>query len=324
MKPDVSVVMGVHDAAPYLAETVDSILSQEGPRLELVVVDDGSRDGSREILRGYAERDSRVHLVEQENQGLTRALIRGCGMVRAEYVARQDAADVSRPGRLAAQSAALDADPALAFVSCWTDLCGPEWEFLYTRRGSGRAEHPLDAVGSRDGRAMLLDAPTHHGSVMFRKRAYDHVGGYREAFFLAQDRDLWYRLAEEGRLQVLPRPLYAARVLPASRTSTHREIQLRLGRLALRALELRQQGRSEEEAVNEARGLRPDAVPDDSSRAAAYYFVGEALRRNGDGRAIAYFRKALALDAVDGRTWARLAQAGVGQGLSRLTWPWRR
>jgi len=323
MKPEVSVVMAVHDDAPYLAETLDSVLSQSGPRVELLVVDDGSTDGSREILRRYAEEDPRVRLVEQENQGLTRALIRGCGLVTAEIVARQDAADVSRPGRLAAQRDALEADPVLALVSCWTDVCGPEWEYLYTQRGTGRAEEPVDAV-ARDGvRAVLLDAPPHHGSAMFRKSAYDRVGGYREAFFLAQDRDLWFRLAEVGRLQVLPRAWYAARVLPESRTSTYRDTQVRLGRLARRAFEARQEGLSDEEVVREARGLRPDGRPDGRSRAAAFYFIGEALRRNADARCIDYFRRSVALDPLEGRAWARLAQAGARQGLSLLGWPWR-
>ena len=89
------------------------------------------------------------------------------------------------------------------------------------------------------------------------------------------------------------------------------EVQHRFGRLARRAFELRQAGGSEEPAVAEARELRPAALPDDRTRAAAYYFIGEALRRNRDGRSIAYFRKALAHDALAPRTWARLAQAGL-------------
>lgn len=324
MKPDVSVVMAVHDDAPWLAETMDSVLSQAGPSIELVVVDDGSTDGSVEILRSYAAEDSRVRLMEREHRGLTAALIAGCTAAAADLVARQDAADVSRPGRLAAQHEALASDSSLVFVSCWTDICGPEWESLHTRRGTGRAASPLDAVGREDGRAVLLDAPTHHGSVMFRKRAYDLVEGYREAFFLAQDRDLWYRLAEVGRLQVLAQAWYAARVLPDSRTSTHQETQLRLGRLARRAFEVRQEGRSDAEIVREAEGLRPGAKPDARSRAAAYYFVGEALRRNADARCIEYFRRSLALDPSEGRAWARLAQAGARQGLSLLGWRWTR
>ena len=299
MKPAISVVMAVHDDVQYLEETMDSILSQQGPALELVVVDDGSTDGSREIVRRYAGWDPRVRIVEQENRGLTRALIRGCAMARTEYVARQDAGDVSRPGRLAAQAAALDADEGLTFVSCWTDMCGPEWEFLYTRRN--------------------LDGPTHHGSVMFRKSAYDRVGGYREQFYLAQDWDLWYRLQEVGRLRVLEQVLYAARVLPTGRSSTYRETQLRLGGLAKRAFDFRKAGRSEIEVVREAGELRPGATAGKASRAAAYYFIGEALRRNGDRRSIGYFRKSLALRALDGRTWVRLAQASLHQGICRVT-----
>lgn len=317
MTPEVSVVMAARDDAPYLAETIDSVLSQTGPRLELVVVDDGSTDDSRAIVGRYAAADPRVRLVAAEHQGLTRALIRGCALAAADTIARQDAADVSRPGRLAAQKAALDADPSLVFVSCWTDVCGPEWEFLHARRGTGAAVRPADVVDRSGGRAVLLDAPTHHGSVMFRKAAYDRVGGYRAEFHLAQDRDLWYRLAEAGRLQVLDQSLYAARVLPASRTATHRAVQHRLGRLARRAFELRQAGESEAPVIAEARGLLPDSVPDGRTRAAAYYFIGEALRRNRDARSIAYFRKALAHDAFSARTWARLAQAGA-------SWAWRR
>jgi hypothetical protein len=204
---------------------------------------------------------------------------------------------------LAAQAAALDADRQTAFVSCWTDICGPEWEFLHTRRGA--------------------DSPTHHGSVMFRKSAYDRVGGYREEFYLAQDRDLWYRLAEVGGLKVLERTLYAARVLLESRTSTYREIQLELGRLARTAAALRDAGLPEAEVIGRARQLRPRATPGNGTRAAACYFIGEALRRNGDPRAVGYFRRALAFAPVDARTWVRLAQVGWSRGISRVGRWWR-
>lgn len=303
MNPEVSVVMAVHDDAPYLEETMESILSQEGPTLELIVVDDGSSDASREIVRRRAGLDPRIHVIEQENKGLTHALIQGCAIARSKFVARQDVADVSRPGRLAAQAAALESDSEMAFVSCWTDMCGPEWEFLYTRRSA--------------------DSPTHHGSVMFRKSAYDRVGGYREAFYLAQDWDLWYRLAEVGRLEVLEQTLYAARVLLESRSSTHRAIQLEFGRLARKASTLRSAGLSEAEVIRRAGGLRPESTPGNRSRAAACYFIGEALRRNGDPRANGYFRKALALDPMDPRVWFRLTQVGWRKGISRVV-RWRR
>ena len=95
--PEVSVVMSVYNGASNLAATMDSILSQEGVELEFIVVNDGSTDETGEILDDYARRDDRVRVIHQENTGLTRALIRGCAAATGEFIARQDAGDVSLP-----------------------------------------------------------------------------------------------------------------------------------------------------------------------------------------------------------------------------------
>src|SRR6266496_3005617 len=101
--PDVSVVMSVYNGADHLRETIDSILAQEGVAFELIVVNDGSTDQSAKILEEYASRDKRVRVFQQENQGLTRSLIRGCSEARGKYIARQDAGDVSLTDRLVKQ-----------------------------------------------------------------------------------------------------------------------------------------------------------------------------------------------------------------------------
>src|SRR5262249_54753964 len=80
--PEVSVVMSVYNGASHLATTLDSILSQEGVELEFIVVNDGSSDKTGQILNDYARRDSRMHIIHQENTGLTHALIRGCNVAR--------------------------------------------------------------------------------------------------------------------------------------------------------------------------------------------------------------------------------------------------
>ena len=99
---DISVVMSVCNGSDLLAKAVNSILSQEGVSLELIVVNDGSIDGScATILDEYARRDPRVRVIHQENTGLTRALIRGCAAARGQFIARQDSDDISLPGRLA-------------------------------------------------------------------------------------------------------------------------------------------------------------------------------------------------------------------------------
>ena len=318
MSVSVSVVMSVHDAGEFLRPSMESILCQEGVEFEVVVVDDGSADGSGAVLEEYAARDPRVRLIRQLRLGLTEALIRGCAEARGRYIARQDAADLSRPGRFAQQATALDADPGLAFVSCWTEYRGPGMEYLYTTRDSGTARVPANVVAEAAGRPTLSDGPTHHGSVMFRREHYERVGGYRREFYLAQDRDLWFRLAEVGRYQVLPEPLYVALVLPASRSSSFRDVQHRLGRLARRAFELRQAGHSERDILALATTLRPHGSAQGSRRlAAANYFIGEALRRNGDRRCLGYFGRAVRLRPLHAPSWVRLLQAGAASTLGR-------
>ena len=106
--PEVSIVMSVYNGACYLRAAVESVLDQQGVSFEFVVVDDGSTDESGAILDEYATRDPRLRVIHQQNTGLTQALIRGCSEARGEFIARQDADDVSLPGRLAG---GLDAGP---------------------------------------------------------------------------------------------------------------------------------------------------------------------------------------------------------------------
>jgi hypothetical protein len=192
-------------------------------------------------------------------------------------------------------------------------------EYLYTTRDSGTAHAPGNVVVlEADGRPTLSDGPSHHGSVMFRKEHYERVGGYRREFYLAQDWDLWFRLAEVGRYQVLPEALYVAAVLPASRSSSFRDVQHRLGRLARRAFELRQAGHSEAEILELAASLRPRGSERGSRRiAAANYFIGEALRRNGDRRCLGYLGRAVRLRPLHAPSWVRLVQAGAAATLGR-------
>src|SRR5262249_28353754 len=129
--PHVSVVMSVYNGAPYLHRSVESVLSQQGVDLEFIVVNDGSVDQSLEILRQFATVDDRVRVISQENRGLTKALIVGCAAARGQYIAPQDAGDVSLPDRLRKQLELIRKTPNAAFVSCGTRYLGPHCEHLY-------------------------------------------------------------------------------------------------------------------------------------------------------------------------------------------------
>src|SRR5260370_42050748 len=130
-RPEVSVVMGVFNAGSRLRATVDSILSQKDVFLEFVIVDDGSTDQTLQILEEYARRDSRVKLMHQENQGLTKSLINGCALAKGTYIARQDAGDISLPNRLLEQLAFIKRHPNASFASCGTLYEAPSGEYLY-------------------------------------------------------------------------------------------------------------------------------------------------------------------------------------------------
>jgi len=312
--PTVSVVMSVYNGADLLAESIESVLDQEGVDLELVVVDDGSTDATKGILDTYAARDRRVRVFHQENTGLTRALIRGCNEARGHYIARQDCGDVSLPDRLARQTQALDIDPRLSFVSCWTEFIGPEREFIRLEQGSRPAPTPCGII-DQESTTLVRTGPSCHPSVMFRRSHYEQTGGYQASFHFGQDWDLWYRLAQVGLFQMLEAPLYQARLLPGSVSARNRPLQQELARLAREALRLRLAGKSDEPALEAAARILPEPQgtgDKDSRRADWLYFIGEGLRRNGDRRALRYFREALSENHFHVKAWLRLIQTLTG------------
>lgn len=285
--PRVSVVMGVGGRPRDLHHSVESILSQAGISFEFIVVDDGSGGDAPCVLDALA-REGRIRLLRQTNQGLTRALVRGCAQACGEFIARQDVGDLSLPGRLARQVEALDRDATLVMVSCWARAVGPQDEPLYDVR---RPENPAEAT-----RALTAwQGPPHHGSMMFRRSAYERAGGYRPQFYFSQDSDLWLRLVELGRIGYVQEFLYSFRVTEGSISSRHRRLQHQLGLVSHACREARLNGRSEADLLARAEALRPtaeNADPADSGDAA--YFIGRCLMRNRDPRARRYLETVVA------------------------------
>jgi glycosyltransferase involved in cell wall biosynthesis len=197
--PRLSVVMPVHNAAPYLASSLESILAQTFTDFEFVALDDASTDGSVGLLREWAKRDPRIRVVESSTRlGPAGSADRVVREARAPICARMDADDVSRPSRLAAQWEVLRANPDACLVgSLWVGI-----------DAAGRLVRPQD-------RWRLIRrssfAPFPHGSIMFRREAFDAVGGYRAACTFWEDLDLFLRMAARGRILVVPDPLYCYR-----------------------------------------------------------------------------------------------------------------
>lgn len=207
--PRVSVIMPVLDAERHLAEAVESVRAQTFDGWELLIVDDGSGDGSPAIAAGYAALDPRrIRTLppDPERRGAAAARNRGIAAARAPLVALLDADDLYRPGKLAADLAAFDADPGAVWV-----VRATRW-FHEDRPGRDWTERP----GVRAGRSydpprlclrMILreigDVPSTCG-VLMRKDVLEAVGGFEERFRLYEDQALWAKLMLAGRTRVGP------------------------------------------------------------------------------------------------------------------------
>ena len=210
--PAISVIMAVYNTERYLTEAIQSILSQSFANFELVVVDDGSTDGSLEILRALAQQDSRIKLITQANAGIGAATQRGIVESQGEYIAIMDSDDISLPERLAFQKQFLDVNPQIAAV-------GSQWRMLHADgRDIGIDTHPVDPA--KVGVLMYAYYSLHHPTTMIRRNALEAVGGYNtDRSCLTPDYDVFMRMQSAGyKFANLPEILFIWRLNPASTT----------------------------------------------------------------------------------------------------------
>ena len=304
MSPKVSVVMSVYNGQRYLREAVNSILNQSFIDLEFIIIDDGSTDDTAQILREF--RDGRiVYLRNDENQGLTKSLNKGLKLARGEYIARMDADDISVPERLHRQVEYLDQYPLVGLVGV-TPVC-------------------IDSAGNELGRWNVLTTNEEiqaqlaqsncfcHGSVMFRRSCIEAVGLYDETFVLAQDHDLWLRIAELFDVANLPQPLYQWREHDERLSETRKQEQFRcVGRAREQAA--RRRFHFQEQVLSPIVS-RSDGDEDLWRRtgdrrwiATRYFLFAMGQRRAGDRKGAARFLlRALATYPLHFPTWAYLA-----------------
>jgi glycosyltransferase involved in cell wall biosynthesis len=300
--PEVSVAMTVYNGADHLSKTVDSVLCQRGVAFEVVVVDDGSDDATAAMLAAFQERDDRLRVLRhQRNQGMTAALITACRAARGKFIARQDVGDISLPGRLETQARVLRDHPDVVLTACGTRYLSPEgWPLFESVQQEDAADAALRSTDPR-----RLRGPSHHGATMFRRQVYEQVGGYRGAFRVAQDLDLWTRLVEHGRFLPTARVLYEAEISPDSISGRQRARQRAMTRLIGRACALRRNGENDAPILRAAEMYRLRPGLPQLRAAQAYYFIGSCLRETRPEAASLYFRRALRSFPLHGKAWLR-------------------
>ncbi len=194
--PRLSVLLPVRNAGPVLNECLASLEGQSLDDFEVVAVDDGSSDGSRDRLVALAARDPRFRVLAGPARGLVAALNLAAGSATGKLLARMDADDVAHPDRLALQAQFLDAHPETAILGCRVRLIGAPVTGNQGMRGYLAWQNQLldHQAMARD---RFVESPLTHPSVMMRAEALAALGGYR-AFDGPEDYDLWLRAFEAG------------------------------------------------------------------------------------------------------------------------------
>jgi len=307
--PRVSVIMPVYNAEPFVGQALKSILDQTFRDFELIIVDDGSGDRSREIVHSF--HDERIVSIENgRNLGLTASLNVGLEKARGEFIARQDADDLSLPERLEKQVAFLDSHPTVGLVGCALTVINDVGNAL-TAIPSVVEPLEISAVLSQRN-------PIAHGTAVIRRTCLEKTGPYREEFPYAQDYDLWLRIAEIAEVANIPGLLYQWRITRGSITLGKKRLQDRFSRLAAElALERRTNGKDRLQIAGPGNRRREDLIPRSrpNRRKAAddYRFWSWLAMESGyRGLALTLIMRALTADPLRPANWKTATRNLIG------------
>jgi glycosyltransferase involved in cell wall biosynthesis len=200
-QPAASVVIPVYNTAAYLEKAVDSVLGQTFTDFEVILIDDGSTDGSSHILDRYAASDNRCRVYHQPNQGIIATRNEGNRLARADILILMDSDDICLPDRFEKQLRYLNEHPDCVAVGSRILLIDPEG-LPITVMGGCFSHEEIDSTNMAG-----VDAAFFQPTAAIRKSEVERVGGYRDAYPSAEDFDLFLRLAEVGKMANLPEVL---------------------------------------------------------------------------------------------------------------------
>jgi glycosyltransferase involved in cell wall biosynthesis len=230
--PKVTVVIPVCNREKYVGEAIESILAQTFSDFELLVIDDGSTDRSREVVQSY--HDPRIRLVCNEtNLGVAKTRNRGIHLARGEYLAVLDSDDWAHPERLGKQVAFLDSHPDYAAVGAWIAWMDGEGRSL--RRVRRKPVLPDEIAALRLFRQGIENSASMARTVVLREY------GHQEQYNLSEDFDLWARIAAKHKLATLPEVLGRCRA-HQSRLTREQAYRVKGLRLTIYAAQLQALG----------------------------------------------------------------------------------
>ena len=210
-KPLVSVIISTYNEEKYIAESIRSILLQDYPNIEIIIVDDASTDDTVRIIREMKSDKVRLYL-NKENKKLAHNLNFAISKANGKYVARMDADDIAWKNRISEQVAYMEKHPDIDVLAAFAKSFGDS-----TILKSGPCEHE-DIFAQ-----LLFTNPLCHPTVMFRKSTIDYL--YDESCAAGQDYELWARIINQKKFHVIDKVLLNYRVINRQRKVEYLQLQ---------------------------------------------------------------------------------------------------
>lgn len=202
--PQVSVLLSCYNAERWLRRSLESLQNQTFQDFEIVLINDGSRDGTLSIVEEFAKVDKRVRSICKEHTGLTPSLNFGLFHARANWIARLDADDECDARRLAYQLDYVKKNTAVGLVG--TGALEIDERGRVLRSHTYPADHEKLVARLLSGRSIFA-----HSSAFFSRKIALDIGGYRAFMVRSQDRDLWLRISERAPIAAISEPLVKVR-----------------------------------------------------------------------------------------------------------------
>lgn len=212
--PTISVILPAYNAARFLAEAIESILNQTFKDFELILINDGSHDQTKDIMLSYKEKDARIVILDNDgNRGLSYSFNHGIEMARGKYIARMDADDVSLPNRFRKQVSYLERHPKISILGSSMIQINEKGDKMFTL--NREPSHALIKFSS------LFSTPIYHPTIMAKAEILKS-NHYNEGLSNSEDYELWSRLLFNNHIIFgnIKRPLLLYRAYPGSFTQT--------------------------------------------------------------------------------------------------------
>lgn len=220
-QPLVSVLVPCYNVEKYVEESLRSILNQTYTNLEIIAIDDYSKDNTVEILQKLAKEDNRIRIVKnEENLKLIKTLNKGISLCNGDYIARMDADDISFPNRIAEEISFLEKNRDYDFVSC-------QFYTFRTERPFKRSLHHNPTTDEELRAFLLFKSGICHPAVMIRKRVFTELGLKFEGEYLhVEDYALWSKAIYLTKLANINKPLLLYRIHQNQVSTIHEEVQM--------------------------------------------------------------------------------------------------